>query len=170
MINIKNRRIITSFLAIFLMANMVIAQDKSYSGIYSVPDNTGFSYASDRSFGENFVFEKNGLSVYLIKEPLPANKKNQNSQIYSCLMDLYSIGFYQEKGSSTSYRLNFLDSKKGRFTRFGRPKGLDSNEKAYLLFFSSGEKLYRIIVYANSGETQLPKEARAFLESIGLSY
>jgi hypothetical protein len=150
------------------MVNMAKAQGKSYSGMYDVPANKGFTYAADRSFGHNYVFEKDDLSVYLIKEPLPSSKKNLNSQIYYWMMNFYHIGFYQEKGRASSFRPNFLGTSKGHFTRYGRPKGVNSDEKVYLMLYTINDKLFRVLIFTHSGGNHPPKEVAEFLESVRL--
>lgn len=141
-------------------------------GIYDFPLNTGFSYASDRSFGENYVFEhpQKNISIYLIKEPIPVNGKSTlNTNLYDSLLSFYNLAFYQEKGKSSSYRQKFLSSKKANFSRYGRIKELKSNEKVYLLFYTIDNLLYRIMILAETGKKDPPMEAKEFLESVKLA-
>ena len=142
------------------------------AGIYEFPINAGFSYAPDRSFGENYIFEHPGknISIYLIKEPLPVNGKSMlNKELYESLVSLYNLAFYQEKGKSSSYRQKFLSSKKANFSRYGRVKELKSNEKVYLLFYTVDNLLYRIMILAETGKNDPPQEAKDFLESVKLA-
>lgn len=165
-----NKISINGYFCLILLFISFEATSQSYitTGIYKIPENSGFNYAADRSFGGNYVYENGDISVYLIKEPLPPGKTTRNSQLYEWMINFYHAGFYQEKGKTSSYRLKFLDNKKGYFTRFGRPKNLNSKEKVYLLFYSSKKHFYRIIIFANTGKKHPPKEAREFVEAVRL--
>jgi len=174
-LQMKNIVWIATFLSVHLafMAGVYSQDERKEAGIYNFPPDKGFSYARDRSFGENYVFENTGksISIYLIKIPLAVKGKSTlNTQLYESLLSLYNMGFYQEKGKSASYRLKFLNNKKGNFSWYGRVKELKSKEKVYLLFYTEDNLLYRILIIAETGKKDPPGEAKDFLESIILSY
>ncbi len=140
-------------------------------GFYSIPGGTAFSYAADRSFGDQYVFEHQdkNISVYLSKLATPCEGKSTlNKLIYASVMDLYNMGFYQEKGRQSAYKMKFLNAKKGNYSWYGRAKQLRSNEKIYLFFYTINDHIYRIMVYSDPGKKNLPDEVKTFIERIEL--
>jgi hypothetical protein len=165
------RKWVMYFFLAFFWTGVVCGQTTKPLGMYLVPEDSAFRYAADRSFGDYYVFEWPDANqhLYVSKAPVSYERKAYfNARLSTHMVDAYNMGYYLEKGRSSSFSFSFLGQKKAYFMRFGRPKSSKSKSKIYNLYTRLGDQVYTVWVMAETGQKKPPKQATAFLKGIKL--
>lgn len=160
--------VMTIFLGYVFLANGQKTEALTL-GDYFIPQNSGFSFIPDRSFGTFYVFENSydNTSVYISKSPLILkHSRDFKHELTRAAMDMYQIGFFKYKLSNSSYKLNFLNIPKAYFIMYAKPKKVRGKERIYFFYHQKDNQLFQSIIFSETGKNHPSQSSKDFITSI----